>query len=316
MPRIATLTPRLCCQVSSSLIRSTRKSFMILPSAFDALWAAPEGMLPAFDSTDTTAHWFVFNRQRLLVVGDRRQPRLPLPGEIPLTLERSAPRFVGVFDGKPCWAADSALDDLGDIGQAYSWEPVRALFSRLPDEPLAVGARALQMLEFDRTHRFCGVCATATEVHEGGRSRRCPQCGETAYPRVAPAMMVLIKRDTSAGRELLLARSPRFPGGMYSALAGFVEISESIEDCVHREAFEEVGVHITNLQYFDSQAWPFPNSLMIAFVADWASGEIKPEAGEIEDARWFSMQALPQLPHRLSIARRLIDAQFAAPDQL
>ncbi len=283
---------------------------MILPSAFDALWAAPEGVPPALNPTDTRAHWFVFNRQRLLVVGDRRQPRLPSPIEIPLNLNAAGVRFVGLLDGMPCWAGETALDDLGDIGQAYSWEPVRALFSRLPDEPLAVGARALQMLEFDRTHRFCGVCATATEVHEGGRSRRCPKCNETAYPRVAPAMMVLIKRETAAGRELLLARSPRFPAGMFSALAGFVEISESIENCVHREAFEEVGVRIKNLQYFDSQAWPFPHSLMIAFVADWHSGEIKPEAGEIEDARWFPMQALPQLPHRLSIARRLIDAQL------
>ena len=282
---------------------------MILPSGFDALWTVPENLPPTFDASTKAAHWFVFNRQRLLVVGDRRQPRLPQPGEIPLQSEGPALRFVGMLDGKPCWALEAAAEDLGDIGQAYSWEPVRALFNRLDDAPLAVGARGLQMLEFDRTHRFCGVCAAATEVHEGGRSRRCPACGETCYPRVAPAMMVLIKRDTASGRELLLARSPRFPSGMYSALAGFVEISESIEECVRREAFEEVGVRITNLQYFDSQAWPFPHSLMIAFVADWASGEIKPEAGEIEDARWFPMQALPQLPHRLSIARRLIDAQ-------
>ncbi len=282
---------------------------MILPSGFDALWTIPANLPSAFDASTGAAHWFVFNRQRLLVVGDRRQPRLPLPGEIPLRPNSPAQRFVGMLDAHPCWALEVLAEDLGDIGQAYSWEPVRALFNRLPDAPLAVGARALQMLEFDRTQRYCGVCASATEIHEGGRSRRCPSCGETCYPRVAPAMMVLIKRDTTAGRELLLARSPRFPSGMYSALAGFVEISESIEECVHREAFEEVGVRIKNLQYFDSQAWPFPNSLMIAFVADWESGEIKPEAGEIEDARWFSMQALPELPHRLSIARRLIDAQ-------
>lgn len=280
---------------------------MILPSEFDPLWAIPEGLAGA-DDPRAASYWFVFNRQRLLVLGDRRTPRVPAPAELPLLPAREQLRFVGVYEGKPCWAVGLDQEDLGDIGQAYSWEPVRALFNRLPDAPLAVGARALQMLEFDRTHRFCGACATATEVHEGGRSRRCPRCGETAYPRVAPAMMVLIKRDTPAGRELLLARSPRFPAGMFSALAGFVEISESIETCVHREAFEEVGVRIRNLRYFESQAWPFPHSLMIAFVADWDGGEIAPEAGEIEDARWFAVSALPQLPHRLSIARRLIDA--------
>lgn len=283
---------------------------MILPAEFDALWSAPDGTAPEFVPGTGGAHWFVFNRQRLLVLGERRAPRLPLPGEIPLRPDPASARFVGLYDGRPCWAVESA-DDLGDIGQAYSWEPMRALFNRMADEPLAVGARALQMLEFDRTHRFCGACGTPTVLHEGGRSRRCPNCGETAYPRVAPAMMVLIKRDTPAGRELLLARSPRFAPRMYSALAGFVEISESIESCVHREAFEEVGVRIRNLRYFDSQAWPFPHSLMIAFVADWESGEIQPEAGEIEDAQWFALDALPDLPHRLSIARRLIDSAIA-----
>jgi NAD+ diphosphatase len=193
---------------------------------------------------------------------------------------------------------------------------MRGLFNRLPDDLLAIGGRAVQMLEFDRTHHFCGACATAMESFEGGRSRKCPACGETYYPKVSPAMMVLIKRDLPQGRQLLLARSARFPRGMYSALAGFVEPSESIEECIHREAFEEVGLKIGNLRYFSSQGWPFPNSLMIAYVADYDSGDIVPQEGEIEDARWFDLDALPSLPHRLSIARRLVNSVIAevAPD--
>ena len=119
--------------------------------------------------------------------------------------------------------------------------------------------------------------------------------------------MCLVRRD----RKILLARSPRFAPGMYSALAGFVEPGESLEQCLAREVFEETGIRISNARYFASQPWPFPHSLMIAFVADYAGGEITPEPGEIEDAQWFDIDALPQLPNRISIARRLIDGVLA-----
>jgi len=124
---------------------------------------------------------------------------------------------------------------------------------------------------------------------------------------VSPAMMVLVTR----GRELLLARANRFPNAMYSALAGFVEPGESIEDCVHREVKEEVGIDVKNLKYFDSQSWPFPHSLMIAYTAEYAGGEARPCDAEIADVQWFSIDALPQLPGLVSISRKLIDATVA-----
>jgi NAD+ diphosphatase len=228
-------------------------------------------------------------------------------------------RFIGYWQGQACWGLVISQQEFDHFDalraqglyRDLGFEPLRGLFNRLPDEVLAIAGRAIQILEFDRSHRFCGACANPTLLHEGGRSRRCPACGETSYPRVAPAMMVLIKRDAMFGRQLLLARSPRFPAGMYSALAGFVEPSESIESCIHREAFEEVGLRVRNIQYFGSQSWPFPHSLMIAYVADYDGGEIQCQEGEIEDARWFTLDALPQLPHRLSIARRLIDGVIA-----
>ena len=128
-------------------------------------------------------------------------------------------------------------------------------------------------------------------------------CALVVYPRIAPAVMCLVRRR----REILLARSPRFAPGMYSALAGFVEPGESLEQCLAREVLEETGVRIANVRYFASQPWPFPHSLMIAFVADYAGGELAPAAEEIEDAQWFDIDALPNLPNRISIARRLID---------
>jgi NAD+ diphosphatase len=184
------------------------------------------------------------------------------------------------------------------------WQGLRALFSVLDDAHFALAGRAAQLIEWDRTHQFCGRCGTRTESKRDERVRVCPSCKLAAYPRVAPAVMALVKR----GRELLLARSPHFPAGMYSALAGFVEPGESLEQCIAREVAEEVGVRVKNLRYFASQPWPFPHSLMIAFVCDWASGELKPQASEIEAANWFEVLQLPKLPSKISIARRLIDA--------
>jgi NAD+ diphosphatase len=179
---------------------------------------------------------------------------------------------------------------------------------QMPEPLMGLAGRAAQVLEWDRAHRFCGACGTPTELHGQDRARQCPACGHVAYPRLSPAMMVLVYR----GRELLLARSPHYAPGMFSALAGFVEAGESLEDCVHREVAEEVGVRVRNLRYFGSQSWPFPHSLMLAFTAEWVSGEIVPEPGEIEAADWYDIDALPGVPPRFSIAGHLIRDTVAA----
>lgn len=272
---------------------------MLLPENFEPLVCAPAGCAE-------DAYWFLFDQRQLLVSEGGDAPAVPVGVEPPVAC---GPRqFVGLLAGKPCWAAR-----VGSVDAPGGWvfEGLRSLFNRLPDDLLAVAGRAIQLLEFARTHRYCGVCATETVIHDEGRGRSCPACGETVYPRIAPAMMVLIKRDGPQGRELLLAHGSRFQTVIYSALAGFVEASESLEDCVHRETMEEIGVKIANLRYFASQSWPFPHSLMVAFVADYVSGDIVCQPGEIEDARWFRLDALPDLPHRLSIARRLINATIA-----
>jgi NAD+ diphosphatase len=185
-----------------------------------------------------------------------------------------------------------------------SFEGLRTLFSVLDDDHFALAGRALQLLQWDRDHQFCGRCGTPTVAKRDERVRVCPACKLSAYPRVAPAVMALVHRE----KQILLARSLHFPPGMYSALAGFVEPGESLEQCLAREVAEEVGVRIRNSRYFASQSWPFPHSLMIAFVCEWQSGEIRAQAGEIEAANWFDLLHLPKLPSRISIARRLIDA--------
>jgi NAD+ diphosphatase len=271
-------------------------------------------------------HWFVFRGSDLLVemgplerasddLRVRARPawaRLPGDAGDGAALQKNhnwlggdalRTLYLGRLRGRDCWAAELA-PEAPPPAQNLSWQGLRALFSVLEDPHFALAGRALQLLEWDRTHQFCGRCGTPTQAKRDERSRVCPACKLSAYPRVAPAVMALVKRGT----QLLLARGPHFPPGMYSALAGFVEPGESLEQCLRREVAEEVGVQISNMRYFASQSWPFPHSLMIAFVCDWVSGEITPQAGEIEAANWFEVLQLPKLPSKISIARRLIDA--------
>jgi NAD+ diphosphatase len=270
-----------------------------------------------FAETPGEGHWFVFCGDKLLVeLGPPERPsddprfrarpafaRLPLPKNHNLWGSvASRTLYLGRLGGTDCWTAELPADAAPPPG--LSWEGLRPLFSVLDDDHFALAGRALQLLQWDRDHQFCGRCGTPTQPKREERSRLCPACKLSAYPRVAPAVMALVHR----GKQLLLARSPHFPAGMYSALAGFVEPGESLEQCVAREVAEEVGVRIGGCRYFASQSWPFPHSLMIAFVCEWASGEIKPQAGEIEEANWFDLLHLPKLPSKISIARRLIDA--------
>ena len=208
-----------------------------------------------------------------------------------------ARHYLGRLDALDCWVY--ALPEAPPGWRAVG---LRAAMLQFPAALMGMASRAAQVLEWDRTHRFCGVCGTPTEPAAHERARKCPSCGHSAYPRLSPAMMVLIWR----GQELLLARAPHYAKGLYSALAGFVEPGESLEDCVHREVAEEVGLQVKNLRYCGSQSWPFPHSLMVAYTAEWAGGEIVRQEDEIEDAGWFVIDALPGVPPRFSIAGHLI----------
>lgn len=280
---------------------------------------SPQGFVPlSAPAPDAPGHWFVFSADRLLVeigppspdpTGDLRVRARPSWARIPFAappgpLADAALRslYLGRLGGEHCFAAEVAAEAAAPPGM--SWEGLRTLFSVLDDRLFALAGRALQLIDWDRSDQFCGRCGTRTEPRPNERVRVCPACGFAAYPRVAPAVMALVRRD----RELLLGRGPHFPAGMYSALAGFVEPGESMEQCVEREVAEEVGVEVANLRYFASQPWPFPHSLMIAFTCDWVAGDLRPQAGEIEAAGWFDVFQLPKLPSKISIARSLIDA--------
>lgn len=220
---------------------------------------------------------------------------LPRVGEAALT----SLRHLGELDGAPCYVGELVGAPPAD------WRETSlraALAGQTPPDWAPLLARASMLRQFDRSHRYCSACATPLHDHGHDHGKVCPSCGLLAYPKLSPAMMALVVR----GRQLLLARSPHFPPGVYSALAGFVEPGETLEACVHREVQEEVGVRIDNLRYVGSQGWPFPHSLMLAFIANYVDGDITPQPGEIESACWFDLDALPELPSQASIAHWLI----------
>jgi NAD+ diphosphatase len=221
------------------------------------------------------------------------------------------PIFLGKFEGR-AWHAARARSSL-ELSEGLSFSSARSLFAELGETELNIVGRALASVEVEDTHRFCGRCASPTELSlpeppptqptAGERARSCPACGFTFHPRIPPAVIVLVER----GSQILLARSARFPPGRFSALAGFVEIGESLEDTAHREVREEVGVAIEELRYFGSQPWPFGRSLMVGFRARYSGGEVRPDGTEIVEAAWFEPDRLPLLPPKVSIARKLID---------
>lgn len=217
--------------------------------------------------------------------------------------------FIGEVDGQGWWAVDVPRDDDPSDGAALD---LRRYHGTAPEHHWLAAGRGVQIVEWARTHRFCGRCGVPTELVDGERAMRCPSCGLTVFPRLAPATITLVTRgDDGPDQEALLARGVQWNVPMYSCLAGFVEPGETLEECVRREVHEEVGVTITEPRYVGSQPWPFPNSLMLGFRARHESGDIVCDPTEIADAGWYRRDQLPMVPPSISIARTIIDAWVA-----
>lgn len=249
---------------------------------------------------------FAFHQGRLLVRRDEHQAQVPGWREVAGLLAAADHHlYLGRLDGRPCFAIP--LESEPEALDGYQLTGLRELFGRL-EEPLhGVAGRAFQIIEWYLSHAFCGRCGTPTELVANERARGCPNCGASYFPRINPAVIMLVERDGS----MLLARNKLFRGPFYSCLAGFVEPGESLEEAVAREVLEEVGVEVRDVSYFASQPWPFPSQLMIGFTAGYASGEIRVQDSEILDAGWFEPGGpLPEMPGRFSLARRLIDAHL------
>jgi len=259
-------------------------------------------VVPPKERLGGRAWWFAIQDDKLLVHQDLAATTVPLLsdfGELALPILRQ--HYLGLLGGCHCFTVEIPKGLNPPTGMRF--EGLRQVYGQMNETFFAVAGRALQIVDWDRTHQFCGRCGSRTRTHPTERAKECPQCGLLHFPRLAPAIIVLIQR----GREVLLARSRRFETPMYSTLAGFVEPGETLEEAVIREVKEESGITVKEIRYFGSQPWPFPHSLMVGFTANYASGEITLSDGENVDVRWFTADNLPRLPGKLSIARKLID---------
>lgn len=259
----------------------------------------------------TTSHsqvpdyWFIFQGDRLLLTKTETQVNLP-DESIFLQIKPYLLRhhYLGKFNNHNCYCAE--IDKNISLPQDIQIIPLRLAFEVIGVDWYRAAVKAYSIITWDINTQFCSRCGSKTILKKIGTYEHvCSVCELALYPRISPSMIVMIKKED----QILMARSPHFSPGAYGLIAGFVEIGESIEEAVHREVKEEVSIEINNLQYFGSQAWPFPDSLMVGFTADYVSGDIVIDNNEIEAAGWYNCDNLPGRPSsNISIAKKLIDS--------
>jgi len=265
------------------------------PEDFESLTTPPG------NASRDEAWFFLQTPQGLVCLTERGIPRPVTGDELRwLDIEVISEHYLGRFRGRCIYAVEAS----GAVPEGYSAAGLRDWLGRVEPSVFYLAGRAQQVIDWHRSHRFCGRCGAENEDHPNDRAKTCPSCKLISYPRLSPSIIVLVTR----GEEMLLARNAQWPTKMYSTLAGFVEPGESIEQTVHREVLEEVGLRVSDLKYLGSQSWPFPNSLMLGFHAEYAGGEIVCQEEEIADAQWFTADDLPNVPPKTAISRWLIDA--------
>lgn len=263
---------------------------------------SPDGFEPwvhaPLEVDHDAAHFFAFRGKSLITVQDADPPG-PLTRDQACWLEGGEYIYLGDLEGRACFAFDVTSESLTGYGE----HGLLSLLGRMEPRLFYLAGRAFQLIEWQRNHAYCGKCGQPTFHHERDRALVCRGCGHSAYPRLSPSIIVLVWRE----QEMLLARNAAWPNGFFSTLAGFVEPGESIEQTVHREVEEEVALKVTNLRYLGSQSWPFPNSLMLGFQAEYLSGEIRCQEAEIAEAHWYRFDQPPSIPPAWAISRWLID---------
>lgn len=259
----------------------------------------------SFENIPADAHWFLFCNDELYFMEEAEAIRLPSTSDLDLPQWGAVETMrIGMLGEKDCYTAhidpDAFLYGLAS-------KKLRQLHGHLPPTHYEFAFRALHILNWRKNNNYCGACGGPLLISPSELSVQCGACGNLLFPRISPAIIVAIEK----GNQLLLARSGRFPQGMFSVIAGFVEPGETFEECVKREVLEEVGINVSNIRYVSSQPWPFPDSLMVGFAAKWKSGDIRIDNDEIVAADWFTVDTMPPLPGKDSIARKLIDRFIA-----
>jgi NAD+ diphosphatase len=248
------------------------------------------------------AFWFPFRENELIIQKSEQKISLIHTDEAGIAvLQPHSTLYIGAIDGIACMACEVSAEQ--PIPQGWRAIGLRALFGQVDDSIYSAAGYASQILHWQRNSRFCPACGAPNGPLGISWERRCTRCSHIGYPPVIPAVLALVHN----GEHILLAHQPGW-GKRYSILAGFVEPGETLEDCVRREVAEEVGIEVTDVTYMASQSWPFPTQLMVGFQARYVKGELQPDQLELDDAAWFHVDALPELPPPLSLSHRLIMA--------
>lgn len=245
---------------------------------------------------------FAFLKGNLLIKRRVDDLQIPVFDEVKkLNMNYENEFFLGEYEDKSCFTIE--ISNEINLPEDFKLIPLREIGILMEEEIFEIAGRASEILNWNRNHRFCGRCGAETENKKDEMAKICPKCGNIMYPVICPAIIVAIIK----GDKILLAHNSNFKDNRYSLIAGFVEAGENLKSAVKREVFEEVGIKIKNIRYYKSSPWPFPNSLMIGFFAEYDSGEIKVDGSEIVDAGWFTKDTLPNLPKKYSLARKIIN---------
>lgn len=255
--------------------------------------------------------WFIVAKGQILL-----QPQgnfIPYGNlqDLPLSPEVVANKVkIADYQSSPCYLVE--LDEQLDVGFG-EYSDLRSLLGVVDDRLFDVAGRAFQLVHFYKTHQYCGQCGSKMHKIDWEVATKCYECDHRCYPRVSPCMIVAVRKD----RQILLALHRRHQKdnlNIFTTLAGFTEAGETLELCVEREVYEEVGLKVKNIEYVTSQPWPFPHSLMMGYIAEYQSGEIKIDPRELASAAWYDVDDLPNLPVEGTLARKLINCQIAKCD--
>lgn len=252
-------------------------------------------------------YWFIFCGDEILLRRDETKLVLPFCETSPVAVYSGnmiteLPSMDGYVS---CGLVFSCAPDIGDD---YCFISLRESYFHLSSEHYAMAGIVRQLSHWEQTSRYCPSCGSEMVRFDSIHGKRCPSCGNEAWPHITPAVIVLVRRTDRHGHEqILLVRAHNFKGDFHGLVAGFVEVGETLEECVVREVYEETRLKIKNIRYFGSQTWPYPSGLMVGFIADYCCGEIVVQDSELKSASWYTKDNLPKIPEKLSIARRLID---------
>lgn len=246
--------------------------------------------------------YYIFYNDELLVKSENNKVTIPTIDELD-NLQLNNIQYIGSLNSENFFCGEIIVSEGVVIPSNMHFSKLKPLAQVISEDMFWIGGRAIQIVNWNNNHIYCGRCGTATQNVDGERSKKCPKCGLSNYPRISPAIIVAVINEG----KLLLAHNTQFPKDLYSVVSGFVEVGETFEECVVREVHEETGINVKNIKYFGNQPWPFPNSIMIGYIAEYESGEIKVDGNEISHANWYSANDMPLTPDGISIAKKLIN---------